>query len=158
MSDTTLNWDQRAGQYCADNGDRTYIVRTFDVGAYDGDPLLTMYDERYRSECWSLRIWGGQHDNWPGATVRQPRGCPTRRAGRIRQRGVNDTVLTAPTAGTAGADPTPAPSPPYVIQTPAGPTAGGLRTLPPICAVQPRACNLNWSPDTGSWVLPSGTD
>jgi hypothetical protein len=24
------------------------------VGAYDGDPTLTMYDDRYRSTCWSL--------------------------------------------------------------------------------------------------------
>jgi hypothetical protein len=63
-------------------------------------------------------------------------------------------VVAAP--GTAHADPapTPAPSPPYVIQTPAGPTVGGLRTLPPICAAQPRACDLTWNPDTGSWQAP----
>jgi hypothetical protein len=53
----------------------------------------------------------------------------------------------------AGADPTPAPGP-YVISTPSGPTVGGLRTLPPICAVQPRACAGNWSPDTGTWDFP----
>jgi hypothetical protein len=41
-------------QYCAYSGDRTYIVRLFNVGAYDGDPTLTMYDDRYRSTCWSL--------------------------------------------------------------------------------------------------------
>jgi hypothetical protein len=64
------------------------------------------------------------------------------------------TVLSA--AGTAHADPapTPAPSPGYVIQGPGGPTVGGLRTLPPRCAVQPRACNLNWNPDTGAWDAP----
>ena len=55
---------------------------------------------------------------------------------------------------TAHADPTPAPSPPYVIQTPAGPVLGGVRTLPPICTLQPRACNLVWSPDTGAWEAP----
>lgn len=41
-------------QYSADSGDRTYIVRLFNVGAYDGDPTVTMYDHRYRSTCWSL--------------------------------------------------------------------------------------------------------
>ena len=72
--------------------------------------------------------------------------------------GVASAVVVAlATAVPAGADPTPAPAPPYVIQTPAGPTVGGLRTLPPICAAQPRACNLNWSPDTGAWEAP-GTD
>jgi hypothetical protein len=55
------------------------------------------------------------------------------------------------------ADPTPEPSPGYVIQGPGGPTVGGLRSLPPICGVQPRACAGNWSPDTGTWVFPPGT-
>jgi len=41
-------------QYSADSGNRTYIVRLFNVGAYDGDPTLTIYDDRYRSTCWSL--------------------------------------------------------------------------------------------------------
>src|ERR1700757_5148104 len=59
-------------------------------------------------------------------------------------------------AGVAAADPTPSPSPPYVIQTPSGPTVGGLQTLPPICAVQPRACNLNWDPNTGAWDAAVG--
>jgi hypothetical protein len=61
-------------------------------------------------------------------------------------------------AGTAGADPPPQPSPGYVIQGPTGPTVGGLRTLPPRCTVQPRACDLNWNPDTGAWDAPPGTD
>jgi hypothetical protein len=60
-------------------------------------------------------------------------------------------------AGTANADPTPEPSPGYVIQGPGGPTVGGLRILPPICGVQPRACAGNWDPDTGTWVFPPGT-
>lgn len=59
-------------------------------------------------------------------------------------------------AGTANADPTSPPSP-YQIQTPSGPVYGGLRTLPPVCAAQPRACNLTWNPDTGAWDAPSGT-
>jgi hypothetical protein len=53
----------------------------------------------------------------------------------------------------ANADPTPAPSPGYVIQGPA-PTVGGLRSLPPICGVQPRACAGNWNPSTGTWDFP----
>jgi hypothetical protein len=44
-------------------------------------------------------------------------------------------AVTFVTPGTAGADPdTQAPAPPYQILTPAGPTVGGLRTLPPVCA------------------------
>jgi len=65
-------------------------------------------------------------------------------------------VVVAP--GTAGADPTSPPPPPYVIQGPGGPTVGGLRTLPPVCAAQPRACNLNWNPNTGAWDAPPGTN
>jgi hypothetical protein len=51
----TLHWiTDDDEQYSADSGDRTYIVGVFNVGAYDGDPTLTMYDDRYRSTCWSL--------------------------------------------------------------------------------------------------------
>jgi hypothetical protein len=53
----------------------------------------------------------------------------------------------------AGADPTPPPSP-YQIQGPNGPVVGGLRSMPPICGVQPRACAGNWNPDTGTWNFP----
>jgi hypothetical protein len=66
------------------------------------------------------------------------------------------TVMVVAAPGTAGADPAPPPSPPYVIQTPAGPTVGGLRTLPPVCAAQPLACNLTWDPNTGAWEAPPG--
>jgi hypothetical protein len=66
-------------------------------------------------------------------------------------------VLVVGATGTAGADPTPEPSPGYVIQGPTGPTVGGLRSLPPICGVQPRACAGNWDPNTGAWVFPPGT-
>jgi hypothetical protein len=59
--------------------------------------------------------------------------------------------------GTADADPTPEPSPGYVIQTPGGPAVGGLRSLPPICGVQPRACAGNWDSNSGTWVFPPGT-
>jgi hypothetical protein len=41
-------------KYSAYSGNHTYIVRLFNVGAYDGDPTLTIYDDRYRSTCWSL--------------------------------------------------------------------------------------------------------
>jgi hypothetical protein len=56
--------------------------------------------------------------------------------------------------GTAHADPTPEPSPGYVIQGPGGATVGGLRTLPPVCGVQPRACAGNWNPNSGAWDFP----
>ena len=56
-----LRWvkDGYDEQYCASSGNRTYIARLFEVGAYDGDPTLTMYDDRYRSTCWSLTIQVG---------------------------------------------------------------------------------------------------
>jgi hypothetical protein len=66
-------------------------------------------------------------------------------------------AMVVAAAGTAGADPAP-PPPPYVIVTPGGPTVGGLQTLPPVCAAQPRACNLTWNPNTGAWTAPPGTD
>ena len=51
----TLHWIKDDDeQYSAYSGNRTYIVCVFNVGAYDGDPTLTMYDDRYRSTCWSL--------------------------------------------------------------------------------------------------------
>jgi len=50
-----LHWVKHHDErYSADTGNRTYIVGLFEVGAYDGDPTLTMYDDRYRSTCWSL--------------------------------------------------------------------------------------------------------
>ena len=53
-----LRWlkDDNDEQYRAYSGNRTYIARLFEVGAYDGDPTLTMYDDHYRSTCWSLTI------------------------------------------------------------------------------------------------------
>jgi hypothetical protein len=58
-------------------------------------------------------------------------------------------------AGTANADPDdPSPGPGYVIQAPGGPVVGGLRSMPPICGAQPRACAGNWNPDTGTWDFP----
>lgn len=50
-----LQWvKQQDERYFADSGNRTYIVDLFEVGAHDGDPTLTMYDDRYWSTCWSL--------------------------------------------------------------------------------------------------------
>jgi hypothetical protein len=53
-----LRWikDDDDEQYSAYSGNRTYVARLFEVGAYDGDPTLTMYDDSYRSTCWSLTI------------------------------------------------------------------------------------------------------
>jgi hypothetical protein len=51
----TLRWvKDHDNQYSAEAGNRSYTVRLFEVGAYDGDPALTMYDDRYRSTCWCL--------------------------------------------------------------------------------------------------------
>ena len=59
-------------------------------------------------------------------------------------------------AAPASADPTSPPTP-YQILGPNGPVYGGIRTLPPICGVQPRACAGNWDPSTGAWDFPPGT-
>ena len=59
-------------------------------------------------------------------------------------------------AAPASADPTPPPTP-YQIQGPNGPVYGGMRTLPPICGAQPRACAGDWDPNSGTWVFPPGT-
>jgi hypothetical protein len=53
-----LRWvkDENDEQYRAYSDNRTYTARLFEVGAYDGDPTLTLYDDSYRSTCWSLTI------------------------------------------------------------------------------------------------------
>ncbi|MGO8964411.1 MAG: hypothetical protein ACLQGN_12390 [Mycobacterium sp.] len=61
------------------------------------------------------------------------------------------TAMTV--AGTAGADPTPAPGP-YQILGPNGPVVGGLPTYPTRCLAQPRACAMTWNPNTGAWEAP----
>ena len=71
--------------------------------------------------------------------------------------GVLLVAATGEFSQVASTDPTPEPSPPYVIQSPAGPTVAGLRSLPPICGTVPRACSGNWNPDTGAWDFPPGT-
>lgn len=58
------------------------------------------------------------------------------------------------TPAPAHADPDPSPSPGYVIQGPGGPTVGGLRSLPPICGIQPRACAGNLEPKHRDLGLP----
>jgi hypothetical protein len=71
--------------------------------------------------------------------------------------GVAAVLAASSIVAPAAADPTQQPSPPYVIQTPAGPVYGGMRTLPPICGAQPRACSGTWDPNLGTWVFPQGT-
>ena len=73
-------------QYSADSGNRTYIVRLFNVGAYDGDPTLTMYDDRYRSTCWSLTTQVGIVTRNPVRVVQQPPQRVVRGAGCGGQR------------------------------------------------------------------------
>jgi hypothetical protein len=58
-------------------------------------------------------------------------------------------VVAAP--GTAGADPTPAPTPGYQIPTPNGPAFPGVQTYPPQCLRNMLACGFTWRPDTGTW-------
>ena len=61
-----LKWIEQSNGRChADSGDRTYIVDVFDVGARDGDPLLTVHDGRYRSTCWAMRLWVGNDTHGP---------------------------------------------------------------------------------------------
>ena len=54
-------------------------------------------------------------------------------------------AMVAAAAGTAGADPTPAPSP-FQIIGPNGPVVQGVPTYPPICLVAPLACALRYTP------------
>jgi hypothetical protein len=61
-------------------------------------------------------------------------------------------------APTAGADPTPAPSPGYQIPTPAGGSAfPGVQTYPPQCLRNMLACGFKpWNPSTGTFDAPTG--
>jgi hypothetical protein len=60
LTPTKLHWvNDHDEQYSAESGNRTYIVGLFNVGAYDGDPTLTMCDDRYWSTCWSLPTRAG---------------------------------------------------------------------------------------------------
>jgi hypothetical protein len=54
-------------------------------------------------------------------------------------------VAMVVTAGTAGADPAPSPSP-FQIIGPNGPVVQGVPTYPPICLVAPLACALRYTP------------
>jgi hypothetical protein len=58
-------------------------------------------------------------------------------------------VVVAP--GTAGADPTPPPSPGYQIPGASGPVLPGVQVYPPRCLAQPLACGLHYDPSTGTW-------
>ena len=58
-------------------------------------------------------------------------------------------------AGVAGADPTPPPSPGYQIPTPSGPEFPGAQVYPPRCLRAMRACGFEYDPNTGAWNAPS---
>ena len=64
-------------------------------------------------------------------------------------------VVAAP--GTAGAEPTPAPTPgpAYQIPSNAGPVLGGVQTYQPTRLVAPLACAMRYDPSRGVW-LPTG--
>jgi hypothetical protein len=61
------------------------------------------------------------------------------------------------TAGPAGADPTPPPTPGYQIPGPEGPEFPGAQVYPPQCARNMLACGFRYDPSTGTWNAPSGT-
>jgi hypothetical protein len=63
--------------------------------------------------------------------------------------GVAMAALTA--AGTAGADPTPPPTPGYQIPGPDGPTFPGVQTYQPSCLRNMLACGFRYDPSTGTW-------
>jgi hypothetical protein len=58
-------------------------------------------------------------------------------------------VVAAP--GTAGADPTSAPTP-YQVPGPSGPVLGGVQSYPPVCLTAPLACAMRYDPSRGVWV------
>jgi hypothetical protein len=60
-------------------------------------------------------------------------------------------------AGTAGANPTPAPTPGYQIAGPSGPQFPGSQVYPPRCLAAMLACGFRYDPGTGTWNAPSGT-
>ena len=64
-------------------------------------------------------------------------------------------VVAAP--GTAGADPTPAPTPGYQIPSESGPQLPGAQVYPPQCLRNMLACGFRYDPATGTWNAPSGT-
>ncbi|MGA8124106.1 MAG: hypothetical protein WB967_07740 [Mycobacterium sp.] len=64
-------------------------------------------------------------------------------------------VVAAP--GTAGADPTPSPSPGYQIAGPAGPQFPGTQVYPPRCLEAMLACGFKYDPGTGTWQPGTGS-
>jgi hypothetical protein len=64
------------------------------------------------------------------------------------------TILAA--AGTAGADPTPAPTPGYQIPGQSGPTFPGVQQYPPWCLRNMYGCGFIWLPDTGTFQQRGG--
>jgi hypothetical protein len=59
-------------------------------------------------------------------------------------------------AGTAGADPTPQPTPGYQIAGPSGPVFPGTQVYPPRCLEAMMSCGFRYDPGTGTWNAPSG--
>jgi hypothetical protein len=60
-------------------------------------------------------------------------------------------------AGTAGADPTPAPTPGYQIPGPDGPQFPGAQVYPPQCLRNMLACGFKYDPATGTWQPGTGS-
>jgi len=59
--------------------------------------------------------------------------------------------------GTAGADPTPPPTPGYQIAGPSGPQFPGTQVYPPRCLEAMLACGFKYDPATGTWQPGTGS-
>jgi hypothetical protein len=66
-------------------------------------------------------------------------------------------VMVFAAAGTAGADPTPPPSPGYQIPGPDGPTFPGTQAYPPQCARNMMACGFRYDPGSRTWQPGTGS-
>jgi hypothetical protein len=60
-------------------------------------------------------------------------------------------AMVVAAAGTAGADPTPPPTPGYQIPGPDGPQFPGAQVYPAWCARNMLACGFRYDPGTGTW-------
>ena len=55
----SLEWRDLGDRYTAEGARLSYVVQLFNPATQGGDPKLWIYDDQYRSECWSLRVWDG---------------------------------------------------------------------------------------------------
>ena len=72
--------------------------------------------------------------------------------------GVAAVLVALSTAGTAGADPTPPPSPGYQIPGPNGPQFPGAETYPSRCLSAMLSCGFRYDAGTGTWNAPQPSE